>query len=117
MQEALEELWECINDHYDEDIIELLVFLHLILGIIGIIVLCAFTSIYCIFGSWFFLTILLSLVLFVIWLNAPEGRLSVGYFFAMHFFSMAWVVVLPVTLVVCLLCLPIIISKFVKFKS
>lgn len=119
MQETLEELWECISTHDngDDDIYKVLLFLHIVLGIIGIVILCLFTPIWSIFGCWFFLTMLLSLILFAIWLNAPEGSLSIGYFFAMHFFSMAWVIVLPIVAVICLLCLPIIISKCVKFKS
>ena len=119
MQETLEELWECISTHdnNDDDIYKCLLFLHVLVGIIGIVILCTCTPIWSIFGCWFFLTMILSLILFFIWLNAPEGRLSIGYFFAMHFFSMAWVIVLPIAIVISLLCLPIIISKCVKFKS
>ena len=113
MQDELEAIWEYICTHDDSDFSECALLVHITLGILGIILLLIFTPIGCIFGSWFFLTLLLSLILFAIWANAPEGKLSVGYFFAMHFFSMAWVVLLPIALVIGLLCLPIIISKCV----
>lgn len=78
---------------------------HVICGLIGSILIGVYTPI----GWWMVLSILLSVVLFFIWQLAPKGKLAVGYFIAMSFFSGAWVVYLPRASVLALIALPLII--------
>jgi len=78
---------------------------HVICGLIGSILIGVYTPI----GWWMILSILLSVVLFFIWQLAPKGKLALGYFIAMSFFSGAWVVYLPLASIFALIALPLII--------
>ena len=111
MKDIIDGFWELIKDHKDDtqgNGAAVIGALHLILGIIASILAGVFTPL----GFWVIATFVLSLILFVIWMASPEGNLAVGYFFAMTFFSFAWVIYLPILGLICLLCLPIIINEY-----
>lgn len=111
MMEMIEGLWALIKDHEDDKDgsgAAVIGVLHLILGIIATILTGVFTPL----GLWVIATFVLALILFVIWIASPKGSLAVGYFFAMTFFSFAWVIYLPILILICLLCLPIIINEY-----
>jgi hypothetical protein len=104
-------IWALIKDHEDDKDgsgAAVIGVLHLILGIIASILVGVFTSLH----FWVIAPFVLSFILFVIWMAAPKGNLAVGYFFAMSFFSLAWLIYLPIIGLICLLCLPIIINEF-----
>lgn len=111
MMEMIDGIWALIKDHEDDKDgsgAAVIGVLHLILGIIATILTGVFTPL----GFWVIATFVLALILFVIWIASPKGSLAVGYFFAMTFFSFAWVIYLPILTLICLLCLPIIISEY-----
>jgi hypothetical protein len=111
MTEMIDGIWALIKEHEDDKdgtgacVIGVL---HLILGIIASILVGVFTPLH----FWVIASFVLSFILFVIWMAAPKGNLAVGYFFAMSFFSLAWLIYLPIIGLICLLCLPIIINEF-----
>ena len=111
MKDMIDGIWALIKDHEDDkqgNGAAVIGALHLILGIIATVLTGVFTPL----GFWVIATFVLALILFVIWLASPEGNLAVGYFFAMTFFSFAWVIYLPILTLICLLCLPIIINEY-----
>lgn len=111
MMEIIDGIWALIKDHEDDSQgngAAVIGTLHLILGIIATILAGVFTPLH----FWVIATFVLSLILFVIWLASPKGNLAVGYFFAMSFFSLAWVIYLPILALIGLLCLPIIINEY-----
>ena len=111
MQDFLEELWSCIKDKEDDkqdSYFSMLGGVHLVLGIISTIVISIITPLH----FWGFLTAFIAVALFMIWYAAPKGKLSISYFFAMSFFSLAWVIYLPLLLVTVILCSPIIIYAY-----
>ena len=111
MKDMIDGIWALIKDHEDDkqgNGAAVIGALHLILGIIASVLAGVFTPL----GFWVIATFVLSLILFVIWMASPEGNLAVGYFFAMTFFSFAWVIYLPILTLICLLCLPIIINEY-----
>ena len=111
MMEMIDGIWALIKDHEDDKDgsgAAVLGVLHLILGIIATILAGVFTPLH----FWVIATFVLALILFVIWIAAPKGNLAVGYFFAMTFFSFAWVIYLPILTLICFLCLPIIINEY-----
>lgn len=111
MMEMIDGIWALIKDHEDDKDgsgAAVIGVLHLILGIIATILTGVFTPL----GLWVIATFVLALILFVIWMVSPKGNLAVGYFFAMTFFSFAWVIYLPILTLICLLCLPIIINEY-----
>lgn len=104
-------IWALIKDHEDDrqgNGAAVIGTLHFILGIIATILTGVFTPLH----FWVIATFVLALILFIIWLASPKGSLAVGYFFAMSFFSLAWVIYLPILALICLLCLPIIINEY-----
>ena len=111
MKEMIDGIWALIKDHEDDregNGTAIIGALHLILGIIASVLAGIFTPL----GFWVIATFVLALILFVIWVASPKGNLAVGYFFAMSFFSLAWVIYLPILALICLLCLPIIINEY-----
>lgn len=111
MKEMIDGIWALIKDHEDDkegNGSAIIGALHLILGIIASIVTGVLTPL----NFWVIATFVLALILFVIWMAAPEGKMAVGYFFAMSFFSLAWVIYLPILTLICILCLPIIINEY-----
>lgn len=111
MKDMIDGIWALIKDHEDDKdgtVAALIGALHLVLGIIATILAGIFTPL----GFWVIATFVLALILFVIWIASPKGSLAVGYFFAMSFFSFAWVIYLPILTLICILCLPIIINEY-----
>lgn len=111
MMEMIDDIWALIKEHEDDkDSTGFCVIgvLHLILGIIASILVGVFTPLH----FWVIVPFVLSAILFVIWAVAPKGNLAVGYFFAMSFFSMAWVIYFPIIALISLLCMPIIINEY-----
>lgn len=111
MQEMIDGIWALIKEHEDDNQgngAAVIGAIHLILGIIASVLTGVFTPL----GFWVIATFVLSLILFVIWMASPKGNLAVGYFFAMSFFSFAWVIYLPILTLICVLCLPIIINEY-----
>lgn len=111
MMEMIDGIWALIKDHEDDKDgsgSAVIGVLHLILGIIATVLTGVFTPL----GFWVIATFVLALILFVIWIASPKGSLAVGYFFAMSFFSFAWVIYLPILTLICFLCLPIIINEY-----
>lgn len=111
MKDMIDGIWALIKDHEDDKDCTgaaLIGALHLVLGIIATILAGIFTPL----GFWVIATFVLALILFVIWIASPKGSLAVGYFFAMSFFSFAWVIYLPILTLICILCLPIIINEY-----
>lgn len=111
MMEMIDGIWALIKDHEDDKDGTGAAFigaLHLILGIIATVLTGVFTPLH----FWVIATFVIALILFFIWLASPKGSLSVGYFFAMTFFSFAWVIYLPILTLIGLLCLPIIINEY-----
>ena len=111
MKEMIDGIWALIKDHEDDkDSTGFCVIgvLHLILGIIASILVGVFTPLH----FWVIAPFVLSAILFVIWAVAPTGNLAVGYFFAMSFFSLAWVIYFPIIALISLLCMPIIINEY-----
>jgi len=59
-----------------------------------------------------------ALLLGLIWANFDiHGKLAAGYFFAMSAFSFAWVIYLPILLIVLIFSSPIIIASYLEYKD
>ena len=116
MIDALSDFWDLISEHEDDkegNGTAIVATIHGVLGVISSILVGIFTPL-----GWFaVITGLLAIILFVIWMAAPEGKMAAGYFFAMSFMSMAWVIYLPILLLICLLCLPIIIKTYKEYMA
>lgn len=116
MMEAINDFWKLISEHEDDkqgNGTSILAGFHLVLGIICSVIVGLLTPL----GWYTVITLVLAVILFGIWMAAPEGKMAAGYFFAMSFMSMAWIIYLPVLLVIGLLCLPIIIKSYKEYMA
>ena len=114
--EVFNDFWKLISEHEDDkqgNGTSILAIIHIILGIIGAVLVGIYTPL----GWYTVITLVLSVILFGIWMAAPEGEMAVGYFFAMSFMSLAWIVYLPILLLISLLCLPIIIKSYKEYMA
>ena len=88
--------------------------LHLIVGALAAIV----SGVTTFLGFYVLLLIGVALLLGIIWGNFEiHGKMAAGYFIAMSVFSLAWMVYLPILLIVLLFSSPIIISSYREFKK
>lgn len=86
---------------------------HAILGVIAAII----AGINCL-GLYVLLFLAAALLLGLIWsCSGIQGNLAAGYFFAMSAFSFAWVIYLPILLIVLIFSSPIIIASYLEFKK
>lgn len=116
MIEVINDIWKLISEHEDDNQgngTACVAGIHIVFGIIGSILAGIFTPL----GWYTVITAVLAIILFGIWMAAPEGKMAAGYFFAMTFMSMAWIIYLPVLLLICLLCLPIIIKSYKEYMA
>lgn len=116
MIEILSGFWDLICEHDDDkegNGTAIVATIHLVLGVISSVLVGIFTPL----GWYTVITGVLAILLFVIWMAAPEGKMAAGYFFAMSFMSMAWIIYLPILLLICLLCLPIIIKTYNEYMA
>lgn len=116
MMEVIKGLWDLISEHDDNKAgtgTSVLATIHFIFGLVGAILVGIFTPL----GWYTGIISVLAIILFGIWMAAPEGKLAAGYFFAMSFMSLSWIIYLPILLLICLLCLPIIIKSYKDYKN
>lgn len=86
---------------------------HAILGVISAIV----AGINCL-GLYVLLFSAAALLLGLIWsCSGIQGNLAAGYFFAMSACSLAWIIYLPILLIVLFFSSPIIIVSYLRFKK
>lgn len=86
---------------------------HAILGVIAAII----AGINCL-GLYVLLFLAAALLLGLIWsCSGIQGNLAAGYFFAMSAFSFAWIIYLPILLIVLIFSSPIIITSYLEFKK
>lgn len=87
---------------------------HAILGVIAAII----TGIATPLGGYVLLFLGAALLLGLIWdCSGIQGNLAAGYFFAMSAFSLAWLIYLPILLIVLFFSSPIIIVSYLRFKK
>lgn len=86
---------------------------HAILGIIAAVIV----GINCL-GLYVLLFLAAALLLGLIWsCSGIKGNLAAGYFFAMSACSLAWIIYLPILLIVLIFSSPIIIVSYLRFKK
>jgi hypothetical protein len=69
-------------------------------------------------GCYVLIFLVAALIIGVIWASFDiHGKLAAGYFFAMSAFSFAWVVYLPILLVLLIFSSPIIITSYLEYKD
>ena len=111
--EFLEDIWTGITRNYtkskeQEDFDCAMMALHGIIGLIATIVIAVLTPL----GFYAIGTIIATIILAIFWMSADiKDKLAAGYFFAASFLSFAWVVYLPIALVVFVFGFPIFYSK------
>ena len=82
--------------------------LHVIIGLIATVVIAVLTPL----GLYAIGTVIATIILAIFWMSADiKDKLAAGYFFAASFLSFAWVVYLPIALVVFVFGFPIFYSK------
>lgn len=119
--ENVKDTWDAItrNDKEvskrdQEDFDCTMAFVHVILGGIAAIV----TGINTCLGFYVLILLAAALLLGIIWAWFDvQGKLAAGYFFAMSAFSLAWVIYLPILLIVLIFSSPIIITSYLEFKK
>ena len=119
--ENVKELWSLISRNSKEvskrDIEEFgtaMAASHAIFGIIAAVVAGITTCL----GGYVLLFLGASLFLGLIWeCSGIQGKLAAGYFFAMSACSLAWLIYLPILLIVLFFSSPIIIASYVEFKK
>lgn len=87
---------------------------HLVLGAIAAIITGIVTPLDC----YVLLFLAAALLLGLIWrCSGIQGNLAAGYFFAMSACSFAWMIYLPILLVILIFSSPIIIASYMEFKK
>ena len=116
--EFLEDLWEGIKRRKtkskdQDDFDGIMMGMHAILGLVGTIIIAINTPL----GLYAIGTIIATIILALFW-NAADihDNLAIGYFFAGSFFSFAWVLYLPIALIVFIFGFPIFLSQAKKKK-
>lgn len=114
----LEAIWTGItrnftNSKEQEDFDCAMMGVHGIAGLICTIVVACLTPV----GLYAIGTIVATIILAIFWMTADiKDKLAAGYFFAASFLSFAWVLYVPIALVVFVFGLPIFYSKAKKKK-
>ena len=109
----LEDIWTGITRNYSkakeqEDFDCAMIALHGIVGLIATIVVAILTPL----GLYAIGTIIATVILAIFWTSADiKNGLAAGYFFAGSLLSFAWIVYLPIALVVFIFGFPIFYSK------
>lgn len=109
----LEDIWTGITRNYtkskkQKDFDCAMMAIHGIIGLIATIIIAVLTPL----GFYAIGTIIATIILAIFWMSADiKDKLAAGYFFAASFLSFAWVVYLPVALVVFVFGFPIFYSK------
>lgn len=116
--EFLEDIWTGITRNFSkskeqEDFDCAMMALHGIIGLIATVVIAAITPL-----GWYAIgTIIATIILAIFWMGADiKDNLAAGYFFAAAFLSFAWVLYIPIALVVFIFGFPIFYSKAKKKK-
>jgi len=87
---------------------------HALFALIGAII----TGINTFLGCYVLVFLAAAMIIGIIWASFDiHGKLAAGYFFAMSAFSFAWVVYLPILLIVLIFSSPIIITSYLEFKK
>lgn len=116
--EFLEDIWTGITRNLErrkeqDDFDCAMMALHGIIGLIATIIIAILTPL----GIYAIGTIIATIILAIFWMSADiKDNLAAGYFFAASFLSFAWVVYLPIALVVFVFGFPIFYSKAKKKK-
>lgn len=116
--EFLEDIWTGITRNFDrrkeqDDFDCAMMALHGIIGLIATIIIAILTPL----GLYAIGTIIATIIFAIFWMSADiKDNLAAGYFFAASFLSFAWVVYLPIALVVFVFGFPIFYSKVKKKK-
>ena len=114
----LEDIWTGItrnftNSKEQEDFDCAMMALHGIAGLLCTIIIAILTPL----GFYAIGTIVATFILAIFWLTTDiKDNLAAGYFFAASFFSFAWVLYVPIALIVFILGFPIFYSKKKKKK-
>ena len=114
----LEAIWTGItrnftNSKEQEDFDCVMMALHGIPGLICTVILATLTPL----GFYAIGTIITTIILAIYWMTADiKDNLAVGYFFLAIFFSFAWVLYVPIALIVFIFGFPIFYSKSKKKK-
>ena len=109
----LEDIWTGItrnftNSKEQEDFDCAMMALHGIAGLICTVIIGVLTPL----GFYAIGTIVATFILAIFWLTADiKDNLAAGYFFLAVFFSFAWVLYIPITLIVFIFGFPIFYSK------
>ena len=119
--ENVKEFWSLISRNSNEvskkDIEEFgsaMGIVHAILGVIAAIAAGIATPL----GGYVLVFLTAALFLGLIWAcSGIQGKLAAGYFFAMSAFSLAWMIYLPILLIVLIFSSPIIIASYLEFKK
>ena len=100
------------KDQDDFDVV--MVISHAFFALIGAII----AGINTFLGCYVLVFLVAAIIIGIIWANFDiHGKLAAGYFFAMSAFSFAWVVYLPILLILLIFSSPIIISSYLEFKK
>lgn len=115
--EILEDLWTGITRNFtnskEQEDFDCIMMVHGIAGLICTVIIAVLTPL----GFYAIGTIIITIILAIFWMTADiKDNLAAGYFFAAVFFSFAWVIYLPVALIVFVFGLPIFYSKAKKKK-
>lgn len=87
--------------------------LHAVLGVIASIVVGITTPL----GCYVLLFLGAAALLGLIWdCSGIQGNLAAGYFFAMSACSLAWIIYMPILLIVLIFSSPILIASYLEFK-
>ena len=96
------------NSKEQEDFDCVMMAVHGISGLICTVILATLTPL----GFYAIGTIVATIILAIFWCNADiKDNLAAGYFFTAVFFSFAWVLYIPITLIVFIFGFPIFYSK------
>lgn len=99
----------------DQDDFDCAMFIsHALFALIGAIIAGINTCL----GCYVLIFLVAAIIIGVIWASFDiHGKLAAGYFFAMSAFSFAWVVYLPILLIILIFSSPIIITSYMEFKD
>lgn len=117
--EFLEDIWTGITRNFSdskeqEDFDCAMMALHGIVGLLCTLVLGIITPL----GFYAIGTVIATIILAIFWMSADiKDKLAAGYFFTAAFLSFAWVLYLPIALVVFVFGFPIFYSKTKENKK
>lgn len=87
---------------------------HVFLALVGAII----TGVNTFLGCYVLIFLAAAAITGIIWAGFDiHGKLAAGYFFTMTVLSLAWVVYLPILLIVLIFSSPIIITSYLEFKK